>query len=93
MLVDFGGGHSSVRQYLAQNTEHLRFVVQDQADTVRRAETLLPVEFQGRVRFEAHDFFEPQERAADVFFMRWILHNWSDKYAVAILIEPSIIHL
>ena len=85
VLVDVGGGHGTVSQYLAQHTEKLRFVVQDREDTVRTAETLLPAELQGRVQFEAHDFFKSQERTADVFFMRWILHNWSDKYAVAIL--------
>ena len=85
VMVDVGGGHGAVSQYLAQHTEHLSFVVQDSADTVRTAETLLPIKLQGRIQFEAHDFFKPQERAATVFFMRWILHNWSDKYAVAIL--------
>ena len=85
VLVDVGGGHGAVSQYLSQHTDELSFVVQDQEDTVRTAETLLPAELQGRVQFEAHDFFQPQERAADVFFMRWILHNWSDKYAVLIL--------
>ena len=85
VLVDVGGGHGTVSQYLAQHTEKLRFVVQDSAETVRTAKKLLPVEFQGRIQFEAHDFFEPQEQRADVFFMRWVLHNWSDKYAVSIL--------
>ncbi|KAI0473126.1 S-adenosyl-L-methionine-dependent methyltransferase [Xylariaceae sp. FL0804] len=38
------------------------------------------------VRFQAHDFFTPQpEKEASVYFLRWILHNWSDKYAVEIL--------
>ena len=85
VLVDIGGGHGTISQYLAQHTEKLRFVVQDLADTVQTAKTLLPAEFQGRIQFEAHNFFEPQKQPADVFFIGRVLHNWSDKYAVIIL--------
>lgn len=85
VLVDLGGGHGTVSQFLAQNTQNLHFVVQDHAETVRTGKKLSPVELQGRVEFEAHDFLKPQERVADVFFTRWIFHNWADKYAVAIL--------
>ena len=85
VLVDLGGGHGDVSQFIAQHTRQLRFVVQDLADTVRNGAKLLPVEYHGRIEFEAHDFFQPQRRSADVFVLRWILHNWSDKYAVEIL--------
>ena len=34
----------------------------------------------------AHDFFTEQPvRNANVYYFRWIFHNWSDKYAVKIL--------
>jgi hypothetical protein len=33
----------------------------------------------------AHDFFEPQTVVADIYLLRWILHNWSDKHCVRIL--------
>jgi hypothetical protein len=33
----------------------------------------------------AHDFFTPQTVVADVYLLRWILHNWSDKYCMRIL--------
>jgi hypothetical protein len=38
-----------------------------------------------RVSFMSHDFFTPQTVVADVYLLRWILHNWSDKYCVRIL--------
>lgn len=38
-----------------------------------------------RVRFQGQDFFDPQPQKADVFLMKHVLHNWSDKYAVKIL--------
>ena len=33
-----------------------------------------------------HDFLTPQPvKGADIYLLRWILHDWSDKYSVAIL--------
>ena len=33
-----------------------------------------------------HDFFEEQPvKGADVYLLRWVLHDWSDSYAVRIL--------
>lgn len=31
------------------------------------------------------DFFGPQKEAADIYFLRWIFHNWSNKYSIKIL--------
>ena len=34
----------------------------------------------------SHDFFTEQSvKNADVYFFRWIFHNWSDEYCVRIL--------
>lgn len=34
----------------------------------------------------AHDFFTEQPvQGADVYYSRWMLHDWSDKYAIRIL--------
>ena len=41
-----------------------------------------------QVEFVGHDFFEPQPKLfkpADVFLLRFIVHDWSDKYAIKIL--------
>lgn len=85
-LVDVGGGHGTVSQALASATEHLHFVVQDLPGTVRDGAAALPSPLAGRISFEAHDFFEPQLRkGTDIFFLRWILHNWSDERALRIL--------
>ena len=40
----------------------------------------------GKVKLEAHDFFEPQpQKNASVFFLKHIMHDWSDQYCVKIL--------
>ena len=86
VVVDVGGGFGHVSQFLAGKTEHMHFMVQDLPDTVEQGEKSLPEELVGRVEFVVHDFFMPQQLPrVDVFFLRWILHNWSDKHCVKIL--------
>ncbi|KAL8996752.1 MAG: hypothetical protein Q9169_003823 [Polycauliona sp. 2 TL-2023] len=71
----------------------LKFVVQDRAENVEQGETVIfPREApdaisSGRVTFMAHDFFEenPVEGAA-VYWLRGILHDWSDTYCTRILL-------
>jgi hypothetical protein len=43
-------------------------------------------ELKDRVKFLAQDFFEEQQvKGADVYILRWIMHNYSHKYASRIL--------
>ena len=40
----------------------------------------------GQVTIQAHDFFNPQPvNDADIFLLRYILHNWSNSKAIEIL--------
>ncbi|GAP85342.2 putative sterigmatocystin 8-O-methyltransferase [Rosellinia necatrix] len=93
-VVDVGGSQGHVAMQLATRFRNLSIVVQDIESVVADAETRVPDELKGRVRFEAHDFFQPQATAADVFFLRLILHNWTDKYSVLILraLIPALRH-
>jgi len=59
-------------------------IVQDLESVVASAS--VPPELSERVSFMPHDFFTPQPVAgADVYFLRLILHNWSDTYCLRIL--------
>jgi trans-aconitate methyltransferase len=85
-VVDVGGGYGSVSIALAQRFSSIQCIVQDRAEVVREARIKLPVHLADRVSFIEHDFFEDQPvMNADVFFLRWILHDWSDTYAIRIL--------
>ncbi|KAK7917835.1 hypothetical protein PG985_011443 [Apiospora marii] len=52
---------------------------------VAHAAGKLPPDLQGKVSFMAHNMFQPQTVVADVYYMRWILHNWSDKHCKVII--------
>ncbi|KAF4635107.1 hypothetical protein G7Y89_g2997 [Cudoniella acicularis] len=86
VLIDIGGGLGTVSKFLASATKNMRFVVQDLPGPVEIGQQTLAQEFKGRVEYVAGDFFEEQKIVgADVYFLRWILHNWSDDYCVKIL--------
>lgn len=85
LVVDVGGGIGSVSIKLAGTTNNMRFIVQDKEEVVEEGRALLPEALQDRISFAVHDFFTPMTVVADVYFFRWIFHNWSDKYCVQIL--------
>ncbi|KAI0138054.1 S-adenosyl-L-methionine-dependent methyltransferase [Hypoxylon sp. NC0597] len=87
-LVDVGGSHGFVCMHLAQQYSNMQFVVQDLPSTIDSAPQPISADAQiaARVRFQKHDFFTRQPVAgADVYFFRWIMHNYSTPYAVQIL--------
>jgi len=86
LLVDIGGGHGAVVQHLAMKTKHLRFIVQDQPTTIVSAKAALSSDFQQRIEFMEHNFYQPQPVTnADIYFFRWIFHNLNDITCVDIL--------
>ena len=93
VVVDVGGGQGGVARVLAGATRELKVIVQDLPGTADKGRELLAPELKGRVEFMGHDFFAEQVvRGADVYFFRWILHNWSDEYSVRILqaLRPAL---
>ncbi|KAL8737029.1 MAG: hypothetical protein Q9181_002093 [Wetmoreana brouardii] len=85
-VVDIGGSYGSISIAIAQQFPFLHFVVQERREVVEAGRAQLPSELQMRVTFAEHDFFREQPiKAADVYLLRWILHDWPDTYAIKIL--------
>lgn len=90
-VVDVAGGVGNVSMTLIQKYPHLRYVVQDRAPVIQHAhdtwEQQLPGRIEsGAVKLQVHDIFAKQPvTGAAVFFMRFITHDWSDKYCAQIL--------
>lgn len=84
-VVDVGGSAGHVSIELAKNFPDLHFIVQDLPKVIKAAPAP-PAEVADRVTFQSHDFFTEQpEKNADIYYFRWILHDWSDKYCLKIL--------
>lgn len=84
-IIDIGGAQGHVAIALARRFQDLHILVQDMEKVIEHSESLVPDDVKKRVKFMAHDIFAPQTIQADVFYLRWILHNWSDKYCILIL--------
>ncbi|KAF2836623.1 O-methyltransferase A [Patellaria atrata CBS 101060] len=91
-IVDVGGGVGGFCLQLSQIYPDLNFVVQDRAPVLEQAKnTIWPRENpealdRGRVTFTPHNFFESNPvKNADVYWLRYIIHDWSDDYCVEIL--------
>ncbi|KAI1471098.1 putative hydroxyindole O-methyltransferase [Daldinia caldariorum] len=92
-LVDVGGAHGEVAIALARKYPHMKIVVQDQPEVIKGLEKRIPEELKNRIHGMEHDFFTPQPvNGADAYLLRWVFHNWSDKYCVKILqsLVPSL---
>jgi hypothetical protein len=85
IVVDVGGSHGTVMKNVAGAFPQLKFVVQDLKKVVEEGRKMVPEELKDRVELMEHDFFTPQPVSGDVYYMRSILHNWSDKYSLKIL--------
>ncbi|KAJ7864345.1 O-methyltransferase-domain-containing protein [Mycena leptocephala] len=87
VAIDVGGGIGSAALLFAQKHPHLRIIVQDLSEVATNAQKSWEVQFpevnqSDQVAFEGHDFFKPQPvHNASIFFLRYIVHNWSDPYA------------
>ncbi|KAF2209135.1 hypothetical protein CERZMDRAFT_87114 [Cercospora zeae-maydis SCOH1-5] len=84
-IVDVGGSDGSLAAMLSRKHPNLNFTVQDLPRVEEDFKAQHYSDICGRIKFHAHDFFEPQPGKADVFLMKHVLHNWPDKYAVRIL--------
>ncbi|KAI2469740.1 S-adenosyl-L-methionine-dependent methyltransferase [Annulohypoxylon bovei var. microspora] len=87
-FVDLGGSHGFVCVHLAKQYGNMKFVVQDLANTIDSAPQPICADARiaKRIRFQVHDFFKEQPvHGADVYYFRWIMHNYSTPYAVQIL--------
>jgi hypothetical protein len=82
-VVDIGGSQGHVAVELARRFRGLSITVQDMEMSILGSS--VPFEVKDRVKFMAHNFFMPQTVSADVYFFRWIMHNWSDKYCIRML--------
>ncbi|KAJ5892735.1 hypothetical protein N7504_009426 [Penicillium tannophilum] len=91
-VVDVGGGVGGFCLQLSKIYPDLSFIVQDRAPVLAQAQReIWPLENPqalntGRVKFLEHDFFNLNPvTGADVYWLRYILHDWSDDYCIKIL--------
>ena len=85
-LVDVGGGNGSLITAILKANPHLQGILFDQPDAIATAESVSNGDrVQDRCETVGGDFFESVPSGADAYFLKYILHNWDDDQAIAIL--------
>lgn len=85
LAVDVGGGNGALLRQLQQANAGLRGVVFDRPHVVAGvADTIAGSEFADRTEVVDGDFFEAVP-VADLYLLKFILHDWSDAKCVEIL--------
>ena len=86
LVVDVGGSRGLISMDLAKAFPSVLFVVQDLPQVIEGAEKDVPDNLAARVTFVAHDMFTEQSvKDADVYYLRWFMHDWPDAHYVKIL--------
>lgn len=83
-IVDMGGSHGHASLAVLEAYPRLEFIVQDLPDVISSLDEEI-VSFNPNIRFEVHDFLQSQRTPADLYLLRWILHDWPDSYVMKIL--------
>ncbi|KAL8722514.1 MAG: hypothetical protein Q9225_001030 [Loekoesia sp. 1 TL-2023] len=85
-VVDVGGSYGSLSIALCHQYPQISCIVQDRSKVIETGKAKLPSTLTDRLSFMEHNFFHDQPvKGAEVYILRWILHDWSDTYATKIL--------
>lgn len=87
-----GGSAGHDDAVLATKFPNLKIVVQDLSEVAPVFEKEFPSELRSRVSFRTHNLFDPQPVQADIYMLKWILHDWPDIESVKILqaLRPAL---
>jgi hypothetical protein len=83
-VVDVGGAEGKLLGDLLSIHKHINGIVFD-LPYCRSAFEKQPFDFKERIKFQAGSFFEKVPENKDIYILKWILHDWDDENAVAIL--------
>lgn len=85
-LVDVGGGSGGLAMSILERHPHLEATVYDRPHVIERTrETLAASPIGARIGTAAGDFFDSVPAGADTYLLSFILHDWNDDEAAAIL--------
>jgi len=85
-VVDVGGAHGALALGLLEAYPHLRGIVFDQPEVAEGARRAIGAAgMAGRCEAAGGDFFDAVPAGGDAYLVKFVLHNWDDERAVAIL--------
>ncbi len=85
-VMDIGGGSGSQLIAVLKHYPHLKGILFDLPDTVKRSQANIDdAGLADRCRVAGGSFFDAVPSGADVYMMRHVIHNWNDSDSIKIL--------
>lgn len=85
-LVDVGGGNGSLLSSILKANPTMQGILFDQASVLEGAKDIIAAAgVTDRCKVVAGDFFKSTPSGGDAYMLKYILHNWNDEQAIAIL--------
>eukprot|EP00002_Diphylleia_rotans_P004588 TRINITY_DN1342_c0_g1_i1.p1 TRINITY_DN1342_c0_g1~~TRINITY_DN1342_c0_g1_i1.p1 ORF type:complete len:363 (-),score=46.69 TRINITY_DN1342_c0_g1_i1:168-1256(-) len=78
LICDVGGAEGHLVRGLLSRLPNARGMVFDLAPVIAQAQAALPSELQGRMECVAGDFFSAVPGNADVYLLKFVLHDWGN---------------
>jgi len=85
-IVDVGGGRGTLMSAVLTAYPQARGIVVDLPHVIEQGRHLIADNgLQDRCELIAGDFFQSVPSSGDVYLLKWVIHDWDDAQAVAIL--------
>jgi hypothetical protein len=84
-IVDIGGGHGALLARILEQAPQSSGVLFDAPSVIAGATAIDTQVNQGRAEKVAGNFFEAVPNGGDAYVMKYIIHDWDDERAIAIL--------
>src|SRR3954463_14562075 len=85
-IVDIGGGRGTLMSAMLRAYPQARGIVLDLPHVIEQGRQVIAEHgLQDRCELIAGDFFKEVPSGGDAYVLKWVLHDWSDAQAIAIL--------
>ena len=85
VIADVGGGEGMLLSAILVRNSNARGMLFDLPHVIADARRRIPGDLAGRVEFVAGDFFRAVPHGADLYVLKFIIHDWPDARALEIL--------
>ncbi|MGE8433570.1 methyltransferase [Chryseobacterium joostei] len=84
-IVDIGGGNGVMIHTILDNAPNSYGIIFDEANVIEKTIQMIPEHLKERCSVAIGSFFDKIPEGADLYTMKWIIHDWSDEECIQIL--------
>ncbi|PWN71776.1 methyltransferase [Chryseobacterium phosphatilyticum] len=84
-IVDIGGGNGVMMHSILNVSPESSGIIFDESHVIEKTKQLIPENLKNRCFVSTGSFFDKVPEDADLYTMKWIIHDWNDEECVKIL--------